>query len=318
MRCFSASSLVLVGLSCSLAALATSEKGRHIATGSDSVAAQADGTAEAASLYKKAGDVEVKLQKEVDEMVTQSSQKVKSLKGMLTTNSKSIAALTGLFKEVSRLTAGISEYEAQLQNCKKDLAEVKTQQQAGPANEAFFNSVDSDPLAGPTFLQQKSETALAKAAKGLSLLQRHHHHHLAKHMEEGSGEAASGTEASYASDVTYGLNMIDVGEEDMPSRLQHIDRTRVREFAGMDPLEYGMYDFTGTHGVKIFDHASLDPQVQRKHELDLVNLANQRKYGSQDHDDDESLLQEKENAAESEIDHGESSPDRDSDDDDEE
>jgi hypothetical protein len=259
-----------------------------------SAAAVASGAAEAAVLNGKAADVQKKLEKEVGEMVLQSTEKVKSLKSMLTTNSKAMAALTGLFKEVSRLTSSIDEYEGQLRQCKKDLAQIKSQQQAGPENDAFFNSASSDPLAGISFFQKEAETALAHATRvfhelekktqGLSLLQRHHRHQRRSSSEDedamptaedsvvGESTAAdSDSDSESTSDaISFGMNTIGAGEEDMDSRVKNIDRNKV-VMPGSDPLEYGMYDFTGSHGVKIFDHDSLDPDIQRKRELEAVN-----------------------------------------------
>jgi hypothetical protein len=288
---------LIVWISCSVGALATAEKQKGVGA-----AAVASGAAEAAKLDAKAADVQKKLEKEVGEMVLQSNEKVKSLKGMLTTNSKAIAALTGLFKEVSRLTTAIGMYETKLHACKKELATVQMQQEAGPSNDAYFDSASNDPLAGMSFFQEKAETALAHATgvfskmqknpQGISLLQQHHRHHRRSESEEEDTEdsaAADNTESvtdtSYTSDaIAFGLNTIGAGEEDMDSRTRNVDRTRVA-LPGTDPLEYGMYDFTGSHGVKIFDHDSLDPDVQRKRELASVNLMTRQSQYDDDDDD---------------------------------
>lgn len=273
-------------------------------------------------LNKKQADVQKKLEKEVGEMVIESGQKVTSLKGMLTTNGKAIAALTGIFKEVAKLTTEISQFESQLHACKKELAEVQAQQQAGPASDAYFDSTDRDPLAGVSFFQEKAERAVAHATSvfsliqqnkthGISLLQQQHRHRRRSHSEEEEDEDAedaedtedgkdhdnedsanaaedstkSGTETGYTADaIAFGLNTIGAGEEDMDSRIKNVGSAKV--MPGNDPLEYGMYDFTGHSGVKIFDHDSLDPDVQRKRELAAVNLISRHSHLEEDDDDD--------------------------------
>jgi len=300
MRLSVPSLITLVGcLTCVTAIKSTADKGNVPSANS-----VASGAAAAAEMNTKAADIEVKLEKKVGQMITESTEKVKSLKGMLTTNSKAIAALTGLFKEVSRLTAGISMYEAKLHECKKELAEVKSQQQAGPENDAFFNSASNDPLAGSAFFQMKAETALAHAtnaffkiqnnATGISLLQRHHRHRRRSESEEedtndGAAESSmvSQSGADSASDsVSFGMSTIGDGQEDMESRTRNIRSGKAVVLPGTDPLEYGMYDFTGSQGVKIFDHASLDPNVQRQRELAKVNALTRRGQISDDDDDD--------------------------------
>merc|ERR1719160_2072744 len=117
------------------------------------------------------------------------------------------------------------------------------QQEAGPANDAFFDSASNDPLAGMSFFQEKAETALAHATSvfskmqtnphGISLLQQHHRHHRRSHSEEEDTEDSaaedsteSGTDTSYTSDaIAFGLNTIGAGEEDMDSRVRNINRT---------------------------------------------------------------------------------------------
>jgi len=296
-------SLILGFLSCSAAVLASTEKGVHVhASAADGANAAdvASGAADAAETSKKQTNVEAKLEKEVGEMVMESEQKTKSLKGMLTTNSKAIAALTGLFKEVSRLTGAISEFEGQLRKCKEELATVKAQQSAGPENDAYFNSAASDPLAGAFFFQMKAEKAVAHATRvfskiqknqtGVSLLQRRHRVHRRSGNEEedtedgvSQGSSESDSSSTVDSSISFGLNTIGEGEEDMDSRLHSMDQSRRlnQVLPGMDPLEYGMYDFTGGHGVHIFDHDSLDPDVQRRRELAAVNQkTRERRYDS--------------------------------------
>jgi len=305
---------LIVGLpSCSLAALTTVQHGKVPA--SQGAAAVASGAADAQKQNTKAADVQKKLEKEVGEMVIQSTEKVKSLKGMLTTNGKAIAALTGIFKEVSRLTTAIGEYEKELHKCKKELATVEMQQQAGPSTDAYFDSASSDPLAGMSFFQQKAERALTHATsvfskiqknkpQGISLLQQQHRHQRRSHFadeDEDDDENAedaedaedddaedskkSRTETSYTSDaIAFGLNTIQAGEEDMDSRMKNVGSAKV--MPGNDPLEYGMYDFTGHGGVKIFDHDSLNPDVQRRRELAAVNLATRSSHLEEDDDDD--------------------------------
>lgn len=292
----SAPCLIVGWVTCVTAALATAEK-----VNVPSAASVASGSAEAAEMDAKSTDIETKLQKKMGDMIVESTEKVKSLKGMLTTNSKAIAALTGLFKELSKLTTEINEYEGQLHTCKKQLAEVKSQQQAGPENDAFFNSASQDPLAGMSLFQMKAETALAHATHaffkiqnnrtGISLLQRRNHHHRRSHSEEedvDDGAADSDSDADSTSDsVSFGLSTIDAGEEDMDSRIKNIQRSDPA-LPGTDPLEYGMYDFTGSRGVKIFDHDSLDPNVQRQRELAKVNALTRRgRVFDNDDDDDE-------------------------------
>jgi len=289
--------LIVGWVTCITAALTSAEK-----VSVPSAASVASGAADAAEMNKKSTDVEAQLTKKVGEMITESTEKVKSLKGMLTTNSKAIAALTGLFKELSKLTTEITQYETQLITCKKELAQVKSQQQAGPANDAFFNSASRDPLAGMSFFQMKAEAALAHASDafvkiqnnqtGISLLQRRHRHRRRSHSEEEDGDdgaADSGSVADSASDsVSFGLSTIDAGEEDMESRTKNIARSNPA-LPGTDPLEYGMYDFTGSRGVKIFDHDSLSPDVQRQRELAKVNDLTRRHkvFDDDDVDDDD-------------------------------
>jgi len=292
---------IVIWLTCPLIALASIAKGNG-----NSAAAVASGAAEADKLNAKAKDVEKKLEKEVGEMVTQSAEKTKSLKAMLTTNSKSIAALTGLFKEVSRLTNAIGEYETKLRKCKEEVALTKAQQSAGPENDAYFDSASSDPLAGMSFFQKAAEKALINAShmfskmqkdsQGLSLLQRHHRHQRRTHSEEenaqdstaqDNAESVVNSDSDSTSDaIAFGLNTIGAGEEDMDSRVKNVGHNQVA-LPGSDPLEYGMYDFTGSNGVKIFDHDSLDPDVQRRRELEQVNLMSGRTSHSAEDDDDE-------------------------------
>jgi len=292
--------LVVGWLSCSVTAL---EK-----TNVPSANSVATGSAEVAKLTAKSTDVENKLDKAVGEMLVHSVEMVKSLKGMLTTNGKAIAALTGLFKEVSRLTGSISEYESELRKCKEETATLKTQQQAGPDTGAFMESAMSDPLAGFSFFQEKAEKALAHANSmfseihshknqtGISLLQRQQRHRRRSGSEEqdmqaadGEGSAESDSVADSAADsVAFTMSTIHAGEEDMDSRIRSFQRTNP-VLPGMDPLQYGMIDFTGQHGVKIFDTYSMNPNVQRQRELREVNrltLGHRHPLDDDDEDDD--------------------------------
>jgi len=301
----SVSGLIVGWLSYTVLAL---EKGNVHKSNVPSANALASGQAATDKLNAKSTDVENKLDKKVGEMLVHSVEMVKSLKGMLTTNGKAIAALTGLFKEVSRLTGSVSEYEAELRKCKEELATVKSQQQAGPDRSgALFESAMNDPLAGFSFFQEKAETALAHANSmfskiyknqtGISLLQRRHRHRRRGGSEEQNSQGAegeSGAQSDSAADsaadaVSLSMSTINVGEEDMDSRLRSFYRSN-GVLPGMhgldDPLQYGMIDFTGTHGVKIFDHASLDPNVQRQRELREVNRLTLHGKVSDDEDDD--------------------------------
>jgi len=244
-----------------------------------SAASAASGAATAAKVAQQSVDVNDKLAHEVDKLAKEGQQKVLSLKSMLTTNSKSIAALTGLFKEISKLSSHISTYEEQLSTCRTELASVKAQQGQSAQNDAYFNSVGNDPLMG--FLQVKSESALEKAGhslEALTLLQTSHRRQVEAQDQDADMDA-----------VELGLSTISGGDEDVDTRTRNVNRNN----GGLvDPLEYGMYDFSGEKGVKIFDKASLDPEVQRRRQLEEVDRVSGRFPGgghqkTEDEDDDE-------------------------------
>jgi len=267
----------------------------------------ASGAVAVAALQAETVDITKKLSAEVKSLKTSSNDKVKSLKSLLVTNSKSIAALTGLFKEVSKLTKKMSNYEADLVKCKKELADVRSQGDSENEDSRYLSSVNNDPLEGPVFLQEKLSAAshllegLKKASTSLLQIQhRHHHHHKAPEQDEpeqaSSEEFNSDEESQPASqpepvveddaqkEMTFGLNTL-TSADDNPA--EHVDRTHGTGVPGEDALEFGMYDFTGDSGVKIYDHDSLDPEVIRKRELAAVNKVSARRHHDDDDDDDD-------------------------------
>lgn len=248
-----------------------------------SAADLASGAAVVAQVDAQNVNITSKLQGQVNQLAAESAEKVTSLKNMLTTNSKSIAALTGLFKEISKLTTEIGQFEDQLASCRKDLAVARQASAQGPADAAYLDTVDNDPLL--SFLQQHAETALHKAGSMLSklhgdspiLLQQGHRHHRQPSDEEQENDSQR---------MAFGLDTISGDEEDMASRVQNV-RGELHQLPGMDPLSYGMYDMTGPSGVHIFDRQSMDPEFQRKHALQEVNFATQAASPPEDDDDDE-------------------------------
>mmetsp|Transcript_105221 Transcript_105221/g.280107 ORF Transcript_105221/g.280107 Transcript_105221/m.280107 type:complete len:176 (-) Transcript_105221:69-596(-) len=93
-----------------------------------------------------------KLRHSVTQMMTRSTEEMKSLKSLLTTNAKGTRALNDMLLEMSRLTTRMGRFTGSMERCKQQIAELQARDAEVQSSQEGY-----DPLLGTTALLQLHE-----------------------------------------------------------------------------------------------------------------------------------------------------------------